>query len=204
MKNLSYIFLVLIVSGCTVSPPVKDAVIIPLVSNPVEIPKKSAIYTFKYMYGKESAARSSSFMADFTCDGVNDVVVFYNHLDHPQGPRFELMLITGHDGKLKKANQWVQYVKQEPKPSKFKKAYFIESGEREPDVAITELPKSEMEIISSSKNSCNKFVEVKGSTGVSYVFVFDVVLDYFTKKERFGIREGVKTKSYEFYMTHNI
>lgn len=209
MSRVLIILVIVVLSGCNAGNPVKEVAITqPVISGSKPITEAVALHSFGYTFGKGSLSTAKTLKADFTCDGIQDIVVSTANLNHSQGPRFEVMLVTGHSGKSKIASQSIMYKESSPKSPKYKKAYFLGSGSQEVVVSIKNIPKVEFSKISSSEYACNNFVGVATKGSNAYAFVFDVVYDSFLKKSRFGVREGQELKKtsteIDFYNTHMI
>ncbi len=203
MTKITFLSISLILTACNTTSRVKQEVTAPQIKEPSFVTEANALHSFGYMFGKDSVSSAVTLVGDFTCDGIQDVVISNRNLDHAQGSQFEIMLLTGHAGEVKNASQMIRY--KTPQTSKYNKAYFIGDGGTHPEVSILEITKKEIKKITKSKNACNKIVQIKEESGMSYSFIFDVVYDSFIKQSRYAILEAQTSNGYDdFYNTHFI
>lgn len=209
MKNKLIAVLAIAITACSTNAPTDQPIAsAPKAGRPVAVSGSAALEKFGFMFGRGSAAKSEVIEGDFTCDGSTDIVVGASHLDHVQGPRFEVMLLTGHSGEIEAASQSIKYLESNPDDSSHRFSYFLGSGMPSPSIEIVEVGKTALSTAVASDAVCNTVIRVTGSGGLRYVFVFDEVYDSLLKKRRLGVREGLELEAnegdYDFFTIHMI
>lgn len=135
---------------------------------------------------------------DLTCDGVNDYVMSRNNPLYKYGPRFEIMFITGHSGKIGHATSLMGYgVDIDWKKQKSMMTLIDEAGVPNIDV-ISEFV---VDGKSSIELSCNKGLYVHQKSELGYILYFDRAYNSF-KNEVVPVRidaKEINVNSKEFH-----
>ncbi len=135
---------------------------------------------------------------DLTCDGVNDYVMSRNNPFYKYGPRFELMFITGHSGKVGSALSLMGYgIDIDWEKNKSMMTLTGEGGVPNIDVISDFIVDGE----SSSQFICNNGLYVHQKDELGYILYFDRVYNSF-KDEVVPVRidaKEINVNSKEFY-----